>query len=137
MSTSPNDPNAPESKPELDSIPVEQNAAKPAIRRGPATLAGKALPYLAALAAAGATQAGATAPAAEPDRAYLEALLHGSWTQPPDLSAQKPAPGTAADPAAGEVGAVADSGFNDSFNPHPKPYSDRSYADSGFGDRSR
>lgn len=130
MSTSSNDPNAPDPKPELDSteqpLPEKQ------------TLAGKAMPYLAALAAAGAAQAGAAVPAAEQDRAYLEALLHGSWTQPADLSERRLPPGTQAEPVqlAGELDAAADPGFNDSYNPNPKPYSDTHYADSGFGDRS-
>jgi len=131
MSTSSNDPNAPDPKAEPDS--TEQ----PLPEKAPA---GKALAYLAALAAAaGAAQAGAAVPAADLDRAYLEALLHGSWTQPPDLSERRLPPGTEADQvqlAGGLDPSASDPGFNDTYNPNPTPYSDKTYADSGFGDRS-
>ena len=127
MSTS-NDPNAPDRKAEPDS--TEQ----PPPEKAPA---GKALAYLAALAAAGAAQAGAAVPAADLDRGYLEALLHGSWTQPPELGQRRLPPETQADPLelAGDPSA-SDPGFNDTYNPNPTPYSDKTYADSGFGDRS-
>lgn len=134
MSTSESDPNKQNQTP--DETP---RASETPPRTGQGVLhAGRALPYLAALAAATAAtaaQPAAASPVPEQDRAYLEALLQGSWTQPADLNATKPADGRVADPKAGEVNTAQ--GFNDSYNPHPKPYSDQHYADSGhFGDRN-
>lgn len=132
MSTSSNDPNAPDSRPELNS--AEQPPAEKTTKSG--TIGRAALPYLAALAAASAAPVSAAVPAAEPDRAYLEALLHGSWTQPPDLTARRLPSGTEAAQLPGEPDTI-EQGFNDTWNPRPTPYSDRTYADSGFGDRTR
>jgi hypothetical protein len=140
MSASSNDPAVPDAKAASDTgeqSPAEKPAEPGAPRRGPGTqLTGKALAALAALAAAGAAPADAAVPAPSPERAYLEALLQGSWTEPADLSLRRLPQGTAADAASAGVDAVADQGFNDTNNPNPRPYSDRSYADSGFGDRS-
>jgi hypothetical protein len=135
MSPSSDDPNTtPDAKPETTST-QEPPAEKTAESGGRTGLAGKALPYLAVLAAASAAPAsGATTPTAETDRAYLEALLHGSWTQPPDLNARRLPSDATADPAADKFN-LAQS-FNDTWNPNPQPYSDRLYADSGFGDRT-
>jgi hypothetical protein len=126
MSTPSNDPNAPDPK-------LETNAAEQPPQEKATKLAGKALAYLAALAAATAAQAGTEAPAAEQDRAYLEALLHGSWTQPPDLSQRRLAP-SVDQPSEHDPG--LDQGFNDTWNPNPKPYTDTHYVDTGFGDRT-
>jgi hypothetical protein len=141
MCASSDDPNTPISKPAPDSAgqPTTEEAAKSSTagRRGQAAaLAGKALPYLAVLAAAGAgtAQAGAAVPAPEQDRAYLEALLHGSWTQPPDLNAKR-LPPTGAEIGPEGAFKVFGQAFNDSFNPHPTPYHDSNYGDSAFGDR--
>lgn len=126
MSTSSKDPNVPDANAQPD----------PARPENDETLAGKALPYIAALAAAAAVSQPAQAVPVPDERDYLEALLQGSWTQPPDLTERRlPAE---ADPAelAGGLASAADPGFNDSFNPNPKPYSDKTYADSGFGDRT-
>jgi len=71
----------------------------------------------------------------QPDRAYLEALLHGSWTQPPDLSARRLPPEEEAT-SVQSAGEFDDQGFNDTWNPNPQPYTDRQYVDSGFGDRT-
>jgi hypothetical protein len=130
MSASPKDPDAVDPKPDSnpEAAPVQPAAAR---------VAGKALPYLAALAAAGAAQA-ATPPAPH-DRAYLEALMNGSWTEPADLSERRlPAETDPRQVAAGldQLNAV-EQGFNDSFNPNPPPYRDKNYSDTGFGDRSR
>jgi len=135
MSPSSDDPNTtPDAKPAPSEQPATEKASEPGSvsRTG---LAGKALPYLAVLAAASAAPAGAAAvPSVDTDRAYLEALLYGSWTQPPDLNARRLPPGTAADPGADKFNLAAS--FNDTGNPNPQPYSDRVYADSGFGDRT-
>jgi hypothetical protein len=140
MSTSSNDPAAPDAEPASDTVEqsLAEKPAEPDVprRAQSAQLTGKALTALAALAAAGAPQAGAAVPAPSPERVYLEALLQGSWTEPPDLSLRRLPQGGAADAASGGLDSVADQGFNDSNNPNPRPYSDRSYADSGFGDRN-
>jgi hypothetical protein len=134
MSPSSDDPNTtPDGEPETAS--TQPPAEKTPESGGRAGLAGKALPYLAILAAASAAPANAAAvPAAETDRAYLEALLQGSWTQPPDLNARRLPSDAAVDPAADKFNLAAS--FNDTSNPNPQPYSDRVYADSGFGDRT-
>ena len=130
MSTSSDDPNTPAPKSELGSTeqPLTEKTTKPTggLRGQAALLAG-------ALAAVSGAQAAAAVPAAEPDRAYLEALLQGSWTLPPDLNARRLPPGTDADTVqlADELGAS----FNDSNNPNPTPYHDKGYGDSAFGDR--
>jgi hypothetical protein len=133
MSSSSNDPNAPNSKPEVNSTgqPLAEKAATPGVGRS-----SQAALLAAALAAASATPADAAVPTAAPDRAYLEALLHGSWTQPPDLNVRGRS-GTEADvaPSTGEFDTAAGA-FNDSFNPNPKPYHDVRYGDSAFGDRT-
>jgi hypothetical protein len=131
MSPSSNDPNTPDAKsvPESTEPPIAEKTTPGAVGRG-----GQAALLAAALAVVGAAQADAAVAPAEPDRAHLEALLHGSWTQPADLSARA-AP---SDPEAEPV-RVADefsAAFNDSYNPNPKPYHDKTYADSGFGDRN-
>jgi hypothetical protein len=132
MSTSGSDSNKPSQTP--DETPRSLDTAP----RSGQGVAGKALPYLAALAAATAAAAAppaAASPVPEQDRAYLEALLQGSWTQPADLNAAKPADDQAAAPKADDFKTAQ--GFNDSNNPHPQPYSDQHYADSGhFGDRN-
>jgi hypothetical protein len=130
MSTSSNDPNATDLSPERP--PTEQAPTKPtSVGRGSQVLA-------TALAAAGATQARVAAAVAPPDRAYLEALLHGSWTQPPDLNAARQLPGEASDDleTPGEFAGIFAAPFNDTDNPHPTPYTDSRYVDSGFGDRT-
>jgi hypothetical protein len=140
MSASSNDSAAPDAKPASDTVepsPAEKPAEPAAPRRGQsAQLTGKALTALAALAAAGASQADAAVPTPSAERAYLEALLQGSWTEPPDLSLRRLPQGKAADASSAGLDAVADQGFNDTNNPNPRPYSDRTYADSGFGDRN-
>jgi hypothetical protein len=121
----------------VEPSPAEKTAEPGAPRRGQGVqLTGKALTALAALAAAGASQADAAVPTPSPERAYLEALLQGSWTEPPDLSLRRLPQRIAADAASAGLDAVADQGFNDTNNPNPRPYSDRTYADSGFGDRN-
>jgi hypothetical protein len=135
MSPASDDPNTtPDAKPETTSS-QEPPAEKTAESGGRTGLAGRALPYLAVLAAVSAAPAGAaTTPTGETDRAYLEALLHGSWTQPPDLNARRLPSDATADPGADKFNLAAS--FNDTGNPNPQPYSDRVYADSGFGDRT-
>jgi hypothetical protein len=135
MSASSDDPNTtPDAKPASSEQPAAEKTTEPdSVSR--AGLAGKALPYLAILAAASAAPANTAAtPAADAERAYLEALLHGSWTQPPDLTVRRLPSETAADPGADKLN-LAQS-FNDTWNPNPQPYTDKLYADSNFNDFS-
>lgn len=133
MTTSSDDRDAPGPKAAPDSTdrPIAKPAAKPAAigRPGQAAL----LAGFAALASANAAAAApsATAPGVTPDRAYLEALLYGSWTQPPDLNVRR-LPHAQLDPAA-EQFKVADA-FSDQGG--TGPYHDSIYVDSGFGDRT-
>lgn len=69
-------------------------------------------------------------PASDQDTGYLRAVLRGSSTSTARLGERD------AGVRLAQNGAGFDDGFNDSFNPNPKPYADTHYADSGFGDRS-
>lgn len=60
------------------------------------------------------------------DSGYLRAVLRGTSTSTARLGERD----------AGVRLAQNDDGFNDSNNPHPQPYSDTHYSDTGFGDRS-
>lgn len=128
MSASSNDPNAPDSKldPNSTEPPGEVTTPSSAVSRS-----GQAALLAAALAVVGAAPADAAAVPTEPDRAHLQALLHGSWTQPPDLRAP---PSEEVDPV--RVADEFTAAFNDSTNPNPRPYHDKAYGDSAFGDRS-
>jgi hypothetical protein len=127
MSASSNDPNmpAPQAEPKSTGQPPAEKPSG-AVGRG-----SQAALLAAALAVAGAAPADAAASSTAPDRAHLEALLHGSWTQPPDL---RVLPSDEAEPV--RVADEFSAAFNDSYNPNPKPYHDKTYADSGFGDRN-
>jgi hypothetical protein len=107
MNTLSNDPNA--AGPEYGSESTEQPALKLATM----------------------PPAAAAAPDQATDRAYLEALLYGSWTQPPDLSARRPTADMAAESAASRFNDGDNGYFDDTDNPNPTPYSDEHYADSG------
>jgi hypothetical protein len=127
MSKSSNDPTPPESESSAPEQPIGETTPKPDGRQT-APLAAKALPYLAALAAATASPTGAATPPANADRTYLEALLRGSWTEPPDLTARR----LPAANAESEGYRIAADWFNDSGG--SGPYTDERFVDSGFGD---